>query len=215
MKKWPETLADELRAAGREVDPITAADPSVAGPFIDYLMSEFPIPDREGLIEAITHAAYACEGHRAAHPTEPCWQDLYDTIRHALDLMGEMRPVLTNRLASFAGFGERAPERLDELMKTLAIVGRAGGSGLRPRGRGQKRKGVARAMLSVLASYWVHEVGRKFTQDQVWPKGEGGREEAPTVATRFAYTVIEFLAPEHGKDIKSIAKEFTGIPFLS
>ncbi len=212
--KRPETLVDRLRQGGRKVDAILAAD-AIDAALIDHLMSEFPdIPDRKGLIDAIERTAYAYEGHLRAHPTERCWQDLYDTTQRVLGLIRGMRPAIIQRLGPNIEFGERAPERLDELMKTLAIVGKAGGLWVGQRGPGRNRKDAARAMLSVLANYWVYEVGQKFTQDNVWPKGERG-DEPPTEATRFAYAVIEYLVPGEGQSIKSIAKEFTWIPPLS
>lgn len=219
-----ETIADKIRApteavagqhpghAGGEVDAETAADPTVVGPFIDYLMAEFAISDREGLSEVVSVTAAVAKGHLWAHPTDPHWQKLYKAIQRVIDLVqeDEHRPLLVQELGRVGTlFGERASECLDDLMETLAIVGRASGDGLRHR---KRRTSLASQMLDVLARYWIYRLEREFTQSDAWPKGENGQKEPATPATQFAFAIIEYLVPGEGKNIRTIARDFIGKP---
>jgi hypothetical protein len=174
---------------------------TVAPKVVDRWMVDFRLPDRDELIEAVKDAAWRyclCAGMLQMDPKDQRWQKLYERVRDTLDVIDTMRPELASRLGGQA-------TAVDVFARSLRFAA----PWVRRAQRGPKPRDAMRAALDVLAKYWVLKVGRKFTQDHVWPAGKGGRRVPLTEATRFTYAVIEYLLPGRGSDVQSLAKEFT------
>ena len=197
--------------------------------FIDFLVKQFEIPDRDALIKAILVAKNAYDNIHLFGEEGGHWNEEEADRLDALD--EPLRDALRlTRLASWpiaqelersggGGFGSTADEiekQVESLCDRLAVVGHAAATAPRRRRRPSRPEHVAlRAFARPLVAYWTGTLGRKFTQNQRWAPDARGREVPVTVATRFLYAVIEHLAPGKGNGLRTIAREFTHLRKVS
>jgi hypothetical protein len=223
MRPSSETL-DKLRSM-HPVDAVTAAE-LIDELFIERLIAEFSLPNREDLLQAIESAAWADKAARGPLPQERRdWRNRYadqlDELESILTtgnkLLHELRYGLSGQLAqSFpAEFGEtpeEAAERLDALRAKLILVGDAARTipRLRTNRRGRPREHAAlRAMVRPLVEYWTIKLDRPFTQNHNdWPQGADGIVKPKTEPVRFLFEIVEFLAPGEGQKLKTIGRDF-------
>jgi hypothetical protein len=160
--------------------------------FLDRLMEEFAITDRERLHEVVLVCAYELHHYLQMLGSE-------DLLPQANKLLGQIR-------------ADDAPQD-NPLVKALLVKLVPFDTGQKLGKPGIKKEPLAMAvevMLEVLSAYWRFDLGRAFTDDPAWAKGEDGRMVPTTAAGRFAYEIIEALSPGLGEEIRYRARDFSG-----
>jgi hypothetical protein len=174
--------------------------------FIDELAKDFPkAGTREELAALVDQCSYVAAGRAWLRPGEDWWGALAAATDKVTQLCREHRAELVGRLSQHREFGGAAASRVDATMAALAVIGRPT-LNRHDEGAGRKGYNTTRAMLSVIVGHWVLRVGR-FTDNRSWVGGE-----PMTLATRFAYAIIEHVTPGRGREIKSMAREFSKTP---
>jgi hypothetical protein len=207
--KRPDTLVDLMRTI-HEVTATTAAE-LIDEPFIDWLISEFELPDRDQLVEAINMAAAAYEGHRWLDPRLRQWRqlvaELFDSGGRALGLIRELGRSCPEE---FGAPARDAAASLNELLRALAAsVGQP--VDLPPKRRGRPPMTELRTMVEILADYWVYKLDREWTQDRNWIRGEGGGRNRQPRPPGSPMPLSNFWCRERGAISKRSRAKFTGI----
>jgi hypothetical protein len=185
--------------------------------FVEELIGEFDLPDRDGLIKALNMANMAYQsatlggaGGRWTEQEAAALAELDRLLPKTVDLLRKLEFPLAWKLAG-VGSGEEWMERYPEFCSKenelrgvcnwLAADVRCAAAerlaDLPRRGRGQHHLGhkALRAMVGVLADYWTLDLGRKFTKR--------------SKARRFVYRVVEHFAPEQAESLGLILGEAT------
>jgi hypothetical protein len=196
--------------------------------FIDGLVVEFGIPDRNELIVmlSIAEGVYQVERDKIAGEAEGFLSQreaealALDELEPVLWKTVELIQQLSYRLAvAIAGASDgtesRTEDDLHALRMKLAEVGRAASQVPRQRRRRGEKASVnhapLRELMEVVAGYWKGDLGRAFTQNHTSLGWDGDRPKRKAgAAVNFAYAIIEHVAPGHGKDLRTIAREYTG-----
>jgi hypothetical protein len=66
------------------------------------------------------------------------------------------------------------------------------------------------ALMDVLVGYWKGTLGRPFKQNQLAWEPDGKPKGTAPEGVRFAYAVIEQIAPDQGRALKTIARKYAG-----
>jgi hypothetical protein len=201
---------------------------------IASLIQDFDLPDRDELVEVLGVAESTYEfalingqaGQWALQEADDL-DELCPTLWKTVDLLRELERALAIQLAGgdeierYAEVRKREGE-LRELRNRLADVAHAAARiPRRRRKRGQRRVHLLhsrqeievdyeplRAMMDVVAGYWKVTLGRPFRQNQTAWEPDGNPMGKAHAAVRFAYAVIEHIAPGRGKSLKTIAREY-------
>jgi hypothetical protein len=201
---------------------------------IASLIQDFDLPDRDELVEVLGVAEMTYQfallngqaGQWALQEADDL-DELCPTLWKTVDLLRELERALAIQLAGgdeIKGYAEvrKREDELRELRNRLADVARAAASiPRRRRKRGKRRVHVLhsrqeividyeplRALMDVLAGYWRVTLGRPFRQNQTAWEPDGSPMGKAPAAVRFAYAVIEHIAPGRGQTLGTIAREY-------
>ena len=157
--------------------------------------------------------------------------ELVKLLPRTAHLFWEAEPMLARTLAGVCG---EEIERLDEIRHAesmlqlqrrwlLYMADVAAKSPRRRRGRGERKVhfyhkgqetvleegyGPLRALMDVVVFYWTNIFGRPFEQNQAAWECDGRPKRTAPEAVRFAYAVIEQIAPGQGESLKTIARDY-------
>jgi hypothetical protein len=158
--------------------------------------------------------------------------ELVKLLPRTAHLLWEAEPALARVLVGVCG-GEEI-ERLDEIRRAevmlqlqrrwlLCMAGVAAKAPRRRRDPGKRKVrfahdgqqtvleegyGPLQALMDVIAFYWTNIFGRAFEQNQAAWECDGRPKRTAPEALRFAYAVIEQIAPGQGESLKTIARSY-------
>jgi hypothetical protein len=207
-------IAERLRRGGVEVsavgaahmvdlrDPLAPEEPT----FLGRVVGEFSIPEPSALAEVIEVAAMAYDGsprfaelqRESAACAAAALEDFAAAVSRARAAYQNCRQLIAPALlqSRVGATEDEVAARVDEL---LAALEKAAGAA-RPERRGRRRNAV-RSMVNVLTRYWIYRLDRPFTSDHRWSPGPGGIGQPHTLADRFVYAIVEYLAPGNGEGL--------------
>jgi hypothetical protein len=201
---------------------------------IASLIRDFNLPDRHELVEVLgvaesTYQFALMNGQAGQWSLQEAddLDELCPTLWKTVHLLGELERTLAICLAGGDEINhyveiQKREDELRELRNRLANLAHAAVRiPRRRRKRGQRKVHIShsrqeievdyeplRAMMDVVAGYWKVTLGRPFRQNQTAWEPDGSPMGKAHAAVRFAYAVIEHIAPGRGKSLRTIAREY-------
>jgi hypothetical protein len=195
------------------------------GAFVDGLVADFGIPDRDALTFALSRAedahrwtAELDKGSEWAEAEADALDALADgggplwtTVELIKSAIGPIAQTMAGAVATGEDWSpiSAAEDDLYALCNRLAKVGRAAEKAPRRRlDRGEHHYleyAPIRAAVEVFAAFWVGELGRPFRNSR-WVDGKPNRGGA----AEFCFRAIERIAPGKGESLGTILREMKG-----